>query len=248
MRPRLWIAVFLVVVVALAAAAAAVLGSGVLVPPVTGVTLDAAVPEVPLVDANGHPTSLAAFHGHYVVLAPFLTLCGEVCPITTGAFIEMRQAVAAAGLTNQVAFVEITVDPTRDTPARLRAYAKLTGVDWSLLTGSPGGLARLWQFFGVGYDKEPPGSPAPIDWMTHRPETYDVGHSDAIFFLDPQGHERVAMVGGPDVGGKLDPTLTGLLDPQGLQNLRDPQGAWTVPQALDDLGHLIGRGIPAPSS
>jgi hypothetical protein len=56
------------------------------------------------------------------------------------------------------------------------------------------------------------------------------------------------MVGQPDVGGQLDATLTSLLDTEGLEQLHHPEGAWTVPQALDDLGHLLGRTIPAPAS
>jgi len=76
-------------------------------PRVTGVQADQALPAVPLVDEQGRPTSLAALDGRYVVMAPFLTLCHETCPITTGAFLEMRQAVAAAGLSNRVVFVEI---------------------------------------------------------------------------------------------------------------------------------------------
>ncbi len=222
--------------------------SGVLLPPVTGVQLDEPVPAVPLVDAAGQPSSLSSLHGRYVVLAPFLTLCHEVCPITTGAFLQMQAAVAKAGLAERVAFVEVTVDPQRDTPARLRAYAQLTGADWHLFTGSADQLARLWHFLGVAYETEPIGSPAPIDWWTHQPETYDVGHSDGVFFLDPAGHERIAIVGVADVGGKLSPTLTSLLDQQGLQNLHAPQAAWTVRQALDDLGHLLGQRIPAPNS
>lgn len=246
-HPRLLAAAAATLVLVLAAGGYTVFGTAAASPPVTGVEFDQAMPDVPLIDASGQATSLAALHGRYVVLASFLTLCHEVCPITTGAFIEMRQAVAKAGLTDRVAFVEVTVDPGRDTPARLRAYAQLTGADWTLLTGTPANLARLWKFLGVSYEITGPGSPAPIDWWTHKPETYDVAHSDGLFFIDPQGHERIAVVGMPDTGGTLDPTLTSMLDAQGLSNLHDPQGAWTVPQALDDLGHLVGRQIPPVS-
>ena len=89
---------------------------------------------MPLVDKQGRTVSLASFHGRVVVLAPTLTLCSEVCPITSGAFIRMEAAVRKAGLGSRVAFVEVTVDPERDTPSRLRAYERLTGVDWTLLT------------------------------------------------------------------------------------------------------------------
>lgn len=247
-RPRLLIAGVLAIVVVLVTGTLAVLAVGRSAPPVTGVQVDQQVPDVALVDASGNPTSLAELQGRYVVLTPFLTLCQEVCPITTGAYLEMARAVAQAGLSSKVTFVEVTVDPGRDTPARLRAYAKLTGANWDLLTGTPDNLAKLWAFFGVWYAKQPEASPPAIDWLTHRPETYDIAHSDGLFFLDPQGHERIAIVGTPDVGGKLDPTLTSLLDATGRQNLHAPVAAWTVRQALDDLGHLLGQHIPPPAS
>ncbi|MGH2513822.1 MAG: SCO family protein, partial [Candidatus Limnocylindrales bacterium] len=173
--------------------------------------------------------------------------CHEVCPITTGAIIEMREAVEAAGLGSQVAFVEATVDPGRDSPQRLRAYAKLTGANWALLTGTPAQVAALWQFFGVAYERQPIVSPAPTDWLTGQPEAYDVAHTDALFFLDEAGHERIVIAGGPDLGGRLDTRLSGLLDAQGRENLAHPQGAWTVPQALGNLGHLLGRSIAPPA-
>ncbi len=214
-------------------------------PPLTGVEMDRALPDVALVGQDGQPTTLAALQGRYVVLTPFLTLCHEVCPITTGAFLELQQAIEQAGVADQVALVEATVDPGRDTPARLRAYAQMTGLRWTLLTGSASDLAQLWKAFGITYSVQPEDSPAPVDWWTHQPETYDVGHNDGLFFLDPQGHERIAIVGIADVGGRLDPTLKSLLNDQGLQNLESPGAAWTAQQALDDLGHLMGRSIPA---
>ena len=65
--------------------------------------------------------------GRYVVLAPFLTLCQEECPLTTGVYQELQASVDKAGLGHKVAFVEVNVDPERDTPARLRAYEQRFG-------------------------------------------------------------------------------------------------------------------------
>jgi len=52
----------------------------------------------------------------------------------------VQRAVRVAGLGNQVVFIEATVDPERDTPARLRAYTKEFEADWPLLTGTPANL------------------------------------------------------------------------------------------------------------
>src|SRR5438552_2600787 len=117
-------------------------------PDIAGHWVDRAVPSVSLLGADGKPTSLAAFRGKVVVLSPFLTLCSEVCPITAGAYIEMRRALRKAGLADRVAFVEVTVDPGRDSPARLRAFARLTGIDWTMLTGTAQQIDAFWSFFG----------------------------------------------------------------------------------------------------
>jgi hypothetical protein len=38
-----------------------------------------------------------------------------------------------------------------------------------------------------------------VDWLTHKPETFDVDHTDAVFFIDPAGQERITNEGMPEV-------------------------------------------------
>ena len=90
---------------------------------------DRAIPNIPLISSAGTPTSLAAYRGKYIVMAPFLSLCQDECPLITGAFIALQHDVKAAGLGEKVVFMEITVDPGRDTPARLAAYSRAFGAD-----------------------------------------------------------------------------------------------------------------------
>ncbi len=203
------------------------------------------VPSVPLINAKGKPTSLAAWKGKWVILAPSMTLCHEVCPLTTGALMEMVNDVRLAGLSKQVVIAEATVDPWRDSPSRLRAYEKLTGADFQMLTGTKSEIKRLWKFFGVYYVRVPQGKPADVDWLTHKPETFDVQHTDAIFFIDPAGQERIVDEGMADVDGQLSPVLKSLLSSEGIQNLDHPQFPWTPSQALDDLYFLMNRTVPA---
>jgi protein SCO1/2 len=201
------------------------------------------------VDERGQPTSLSAYRGRVVVLASFLTLCQETCPLTTGAFLSMHRAVAAAGLGNRVVFIEATVDPDRDRPARLAAYAQLSGAGWPLLTGTPANLASLWKFFGAYYEKTPEATPPGIDWWTHQPLTYDVSHSDGFFLIDARGHERFATIATPDVGGQLKPALSNLLGEQGHQDLSHPgTPSWTPSEGLQAIGWLVGRHIVPASS
>jgi protein SCO1 len=204
---------------------------------------------VPLVDQQGHAVSLATLRGKIVVLAPFLTLCQDECPLVTGAFISLERDLRAAGQAHRVVFVEATVDPGRDTVARLAAYQKEFGADWDLWTGTPADIAAFWKPFGVEYQIVPEAQPAKIDWYTGKPLTYDVDHTDGYFLIDPAGQERFSDSNPPNLHGHLDKALTNLLNDGGLQNL-DHQGDpnWTLSDALSSISWLVGQNIPSGAS
>lgn len=210
-----------------------------------GIVQDRPIPDVPLISSSGAPTSLAAYRGKYVVMAPFLTLCQDECPLVTGAFIALQRDVEAAGLDKRVVFMEITVDPGRDSPARLAAYSKEFGADWPLLTGTPANLDSLWRALGVSVQIVPEEQPAKIDWFTGQPLTYDVDHTDGYFLIDPAGHERFSDSNPPNLNGHLEKKLTNLLNDGGLQNL-DHQDSpnWTLSDALSSISWLVGQNIP----
>jgi protein SCO1/2 len=182
-----------------------------------------------------------------VVLADFLTLCQETCPLTTGNLLEMDRAVTEAGLAARVRFVELTVDPTRDTPSRLAAYRKLVGApaNWSLLTGSPDTVSSIWRFLGVWYQRGPEGTPPGLDWLTGRPLTYDVTHEDALIYLDAAGSERFIVAGAPNAtGSPIAPALRQFLSRQGHVDLAHPDAStWTAGEALGAIAWLARQPI-----
>lgn len=211
-----------------------------------GTALDKPLADVPLLDEQGRDTSLAAFRGRYLVLAPSLTLCHEVCPLTTGALMQLQSELRARGLGDRVVVAEATVDPWRDSPARVRAFKRLTGTAIRFLTGTEAGIRRLWKTLGVAYQRVPQDDPPDIDWWTHRPERFDVTHTDGVFVIDPRGHLRYVLPGMPDVGRALPARLTSLLNKEGRANLRHPDTPWTVAELRDQLLVLLGRRPAAP--
>jgi protein SCO1/2 len=215
-----------------------------------GSLLDRPVPNLRLIDERGKPTSLAAFRGRYLLLAPSMTLCHEVCPMTTAALEQVQSTLDRDGLAGDVTVAEVSVDPWRDTPARLRAYKRLTGLRFRLLTGSRAELTRLWHFFGVYFQRVPQDKPPDRDWLTGKPESFDVQHTDGFFLVDPRGHWRVATIGMPALGGRLPSRLRPLLNDQGRGNLRNPRAPWTPKEALADVFDLKGRddAAAAPSA
>ncbi len=208
--------------------------------------LPASVLDAPLVDQHGRPTTVAAFTGRIVVLVPFLTSCQEVCPLTTSALLRVQRSLGTAGLAMRVAVVEVTVDPARDAPGRMAAYARLTGTSWTLLTGSTSTLDAFWHALGVFAQPVPEAAPPGLDWQTGRSYTYDVNHSDGFILIGPDRRERFVTSSAPDV--RLIPVprvLATMLNDQGRQNLRHPDGgSWTVTQMLQGIGWLAGRTLP----
>jgi len=214
-----------------------------------GVPVDRRPPAVHLLDARGRPTTLRSFRGRWVVVAPSITLCHEVCPLTTAALLRLRRLMAAAGAGRRFVAVEVTVDPWRDTPRRLRAYRRMTGADFPLLTGSVGSVRQLMDFFGVNFEPVPAERPPARDWLTGKPERFDVEHTDGAFVIDPSGTERLAVPGMPAVGGRIEAPLADLLDEAGKKNLRHPTPGWSAVTLARRLQRMMGLGdVGAPAT
>ena len=209
-----------------------------------GIVQNRAIPDIALMSSSGAATSLAAYRGKDIVMAPFLTLCQDECPLVTGAFIALQRDVETAGLGRNVVFMEITVDPGRDSPARLAAYSKEFGADWPLLTGSATNLDALWKYLGVSVQIVAEAQPPKIDWYTGKPLTYDVNHTDGYFLIDAAGRLRFSDSNPPDLHGHLEKNLTNLLNAGGLQDLDDQaRPNWTLSDALRSISWLVGKNI-----
>jgi protein SCO1/2 len=240
------------------AAPAGATRSGIAAPgPDVGTVLDDVLPagiaHLPLVDQDGHATDLAAFHGKTLMISDTMTLCQETCPLDTEDLVQTARAVDADGLAAQVEFLTISIDPARDTPAQLSAYRDLyrpVPANWEALTGSPSAISALWKYFGVYIQKVPEGSPPSVNWRTGQALTYDLNHSDEIFFVDAKGAERFLLEGMGHIapGTSVPPTMMKYLDAQGQQNLQAPAtDGWTVPQGLEVLSWLLHHPLPRAS-
>jgi len=222
--------------------------------PTNGTVLDVAVPtgtaSLPLVAEDGRTVTLASFVGKTVVLVDFLTLCQEVCPLTSANVREVSDALDAAHLSGGVRILEVTVDPERDTPQRLTAYQKLYGAKpgWSLLTGTTADIAALWKSFGVGYEKSSTtAAPPPKDWLTGAPLTYDVDHQDVVIIIGPDGHERWLVDGTPKVSGPsaVPSSMQAFLNEDGHHNESAPADpSW----AATDVVSAVRFVVTSPSS
>ena len=91
-----------------------------------------------LLDQDGRSVHLRRdVVGERIVVVNFVyTTCTTVCPVASAMFGELQQRLGEQ-LGREVALVTITVDPLRDTPARLKAYAAKFEArpGWTWLTG-----------------------------------------------------------------------------------------------------------------
>lgn len=216
----------------------------------TGNTLNQPVPKVadttPLIGQDGQPLTLQSLRGKTVVVAPMLTYCQETCPMTSANIHQAAAEAQASGLGDKVVYLEVTVDPDRDSVKRLHAYAKLYGQlpDWRLATGDPGAVKAFWKDIGVVTEKAPTKKPV-RDWLTGKRvlHNYDVHHQDVVVIIDAAGHMRWITVGHPDARGtRLPTTMKQFLNEEGKINLAHPAAggasSWTA-HNVDQAVHYV---------
>ena len=142
----------------------------------------APAPEFTLTSQDSTPVSLADLRGKVVAVTFIYTLCTDTCPVLTPmmSFVQDR---LGPDFGTKVAFVSITVDPERDTPAVLKEYARAFGADlggWAFLTGAPETLREVIRRYGV---------------FAAQAANGDVDHSFLTSIVDPRGILRVQYLG-----------------------------------------------------
>ncbi len=76
--------------------------------------------------------------------------------------------------------------------------------------------------------------------------TYDVVHTDGYLLIGTDGHERFVDAAAPNLGGRLNQKLTGLLGTDGVRGLHHPTPTdWTVADARAAISWLLGTDVPA---
>ena len=97
------------------------------------------VPAFALKDAAGQPFGTAQLDGHVWVADFIFTTCPEVCPRMTEDMSRLQSWLVNRALDGRVRLVSVSVDPDRDTPEKLRAYAQQFHArpgTWTFATGS----------------------------------------------------------------------------------------------------------------
>lgn len=138
-------------------------------------------------DDAGRAVNLVELRGRPVVVAMFFSSCTYACPLIIQDLTRLREKLPES-LRATTAFVLVSFDTARDTPAVLRAFRDARKLDagWMLLRGDDDSVRELAALLGVKFKREADGRFA---------------HSNLLTILSPEGeivHQRAGLRGGLD--------------------------------------------------
>ncbi len=127
------------------------------------------------------PLDTRTLRGQALLLFFSYTHCPDVCPahLRNGALAFGRLTSAEQA---RVRLILVTVDPERDTPARMKDYAAFVSPALTGLTGSPAEIAAVAKAYDAAYLRQEPRADG----------SYDVGHTERVYVVAPDG--RLAAV------------------------------------------------------
>ncbi len=113
---------------------------------------DIALPDAVLLTRDGVQVNLKNdVVGDRIVVIDFVyTTCTTVCPVLSATFRQVQNKLGDR-LGAEVVMVSLSVDPNRDTPARLKKYAERLGAgnSWLWLTGQQQTVREVLEEFGA---------------------------------------------------------------------------------------------------
>jgi protein SCO1/2 len=109
------------------------------------------------------------------------TSCPDVCPTTLASWKQVHAVLGGDG--SKVRFLFVTVDPERDTPARLKRYLAIFSPDFVGLTGTQQALTATYRAYGVVREKVT---------RSGSGVGYLVNHTARTYLIDPAGFLRLS--------------------------------------------------------
>lgn len=131
--------------------------------------------------SDGREVTQSDYRGKLVMLFFGYTMCPDVCPLTLGNLMQVRDRLGDRARDLRILFV--TVDPTRDTLPVLHQYAEYFGPEVVTLRGTDNQLARLARRYRVTYKVIPASGTHP----------YTVVHGPSVYVFDRTGRARLMI-------------------------------------------------------
>jgi len=119
------------------------------------------IPDVQVYDQNGKPLRFYTdlVKGKTVAINFIFTTCTSICPPLTATFRRVQQELAERA--SQVSLISVSVDPTVDTPERLRDFAAKfkAAPGWTFVTGTQSEIDSLLKALGFAVANKNDHSP-----------------------------------------------------------------------------------------
>lgn len=125
--------------------------------------------------SNKGDVSLSDFQGKWVLIYVGYTFCPDVCPTNLGSLSQAYQKLSAKEK-DKIQILLVSVDPDRDTPARLAEYSKYFEMNMIGLTGKIDKLDKLAKDLGAAYKIN-----------KNEGKHYSVDHSAYTYIISPRG-------------------------------------------------------------
>ena len=128
-----------------------------------------------LADHHGIPFTSDALTNRWTLIFFGFTHCPDICPTTLAELAELKAQLADTEA-NDLQVVMLTVDPARDTPARLAGYVPYFHPDFLGVTGEFADILSVAQRLNAPFRKvsEPNGG-------------YQMEHSANVMLMNPRG-------------------------------------------------------------
>ncbi len=131
-----------------------------------------------LIDQDNKPLTIESFKGQWTFLAIGYTACPDVCPTLMATFRFIDQILRSKGITSNVNFIFVSVDPERDKPENIGRYVHSFNPKFIGATGEPLALRTLTSQLGLMYQKAT-GQNSAMGYL--------IDHSASIVLIDPNG-------------------------------------------------------------
>ncbi len=129
-----------------------------------------------LIDDTGKRVTDQDYRGRYMLVFFGFTSCPDICPAGLQLISAALENLGAKA--DRVTPIFISVDPERDTPAKIAAYVKNFSPRLVGLTGTPDDIGKVTKAYKVYYKKVPNNS---------VPGDYGMDHTSIIYLMDPDG-------------------------------------------------------------
>ncbi len=134
-----------------------------------------------LTNQKGQPLKMSDLRGKAVMLFFGYTHCPDYCPLSLAQYAQIKKTLGTDAA--RVAFVMISLDGERDTPAVLNAYMKQFDPTFIGLTGDPEKVRSIGADYAVQFQKQR---------LKGTQAEYLVAHTTFMYLIDPPGRWRIA--------------------------------------------------------